>query len=126
VRERQHLAGPDQGTAADGVHPQRAPVSDQVHVRSDPRCGQAPAPPSKVARRHLPDHLGQDVRGGALVRTCEVLTFPHTADGAGTLLEAAAAYERLARAADAMAAAGGRLVSADDGFLHVDYDRSVP
>jgi hypothetical protein len=62
------------------------------------------------------------VRSGVLVRTREVLTFQHAADRAQTLLEAAAAYERLARAADAMAAAGGRLSSADEGFLTVDYD----
>lgn len=64
------------------------------------------------------------VRAGALVRTHEALTFQHAADGAATLLEAAAAYERIARAADAMAAAGGRLVAADDGLLHIGYDRS--
>ena len=66
------------------------------------------------------------VQDGVLVRTHEVLTFQHAADGARTLLQAAAAYERLARTADAMAAAGGRLVGADDGFLHVAYDRLVP
>ncbi len=64
------------------------------------------------------------VQDGALVRTHETLTFQHAADGAATLLQAAAAYERLARAADAMSAVGGRLVGADDGLLHVDYDRS--
>ena len=64
------------------------------------------------------------VRDGALVRTHEILTFQHATDGAVTLLQAAAAYERLARAADAMASAGGRLVGADDGFLHVGYPRS--
>jgi hypothetical protein len=36
---------------------------------------------------------------GALLRTVESLTFQHAADGAATLLAAAAAYERLARAA---------------------------
>ena len=65
------------------------------------------------------------VQEGALVRTHETLTFQHAADGAGTLLQAAAAYERLARAADAMAAAGGRLIGADDGLLHVAYGRPV-
>ncbi len=49
----------------------------------------------------------------------------HAADGARTLLEAAAAYERLAADAEARAAAGGRLVGVDDGFLHVAYDRPV-
>ncbi len=58
---------------------------------------------------------------GALVRTVEALTFQHAADGAATLLEATAAYLRLARAADAMAAAGGRLVHVDDGRLHISY-----
>lgn len=66
------------------------------------------------------------VQDGALVRTHETLMFQHAADGATSLLQAAVAYERLARAADAMAAAGGWLVSADDGLLHIDYDRSVP
>ncbi len=65
------------------------------------------------------------VQGGALVRAREALTFQHCADGAGTLLHAAASYEGLAKLADALTAAGGRLVSADDGFLHVDYDLSV-
>lgn len=65
------------------------------------------------------------VQNGVLVRTREVLTFQHAADGASTLLQAAAAYIRLAEAADAMAAAGGRLTDADEGFLHVDYDRLV-
>ncbi len=63
------------------------------------------------------------VHDGALVRTQETLTFQHAADGAGTLPQAAAAYERLARAADAMATAGGRLIGADDGLLHVAYER---
>lgn len=65
------------------------------------------------------------VQGGALVRTQEALTFQHAADGAVTLLQAAAAYEQLACAADAMAAAGGLLVGADDGLLHIAYDRSA-
>lgn len=64
------------------------------------------------------------VQNGALVRTHEILTFQHAADGAVTLLQAAAAYERLAGAADAMTAAGGRLAGADDGFLHISYPRS--
>lgn len=37
------------------------------------------------------------VHDRALVRTHETLTFQHAADGAGTLLQAAAAYERLGR-----------------------------
>ncbi len=61
------------------------------------------------------------VQDGALVRTFESLPFQHGADGASSLPQAAAAYERLARAADAVAAAGGHLVDADDGFLHVGY-----
>lgn len=66
------------------------------------------------------------VVAGVLMRTREVLTFQHAADGARTLRQAAAAYERLAVAAAAMAAAGGRLSGADDGFLHVEYDGLVP
>lgn len=65
------------------------------------------------------------VQDGALVRTHESLTFQHAADGAAALLQAAAAYERLARAMDAMGAAGGRLVGSDDGLLQIVYDRSV-
>lgn len=63
------------------------------------------------------------VDDGALVRLVEVLTFQHAADQAPTLPDAAAAYERLAQAADAMAAAGGRLVGVDDGMLDVRYGR---
>ncbi|PWW24856.1 hypothetical protein JD79_04047 [Geodermatophilus normandii] len=63
------------------------------------------------------------VVGGVLVRTVEGLTFRHAADRAATLPDAAAAYERLARAAEAMAAAGGRLTDTDDGLLHVRYGR---
>jgi hypothetical protein len=61
------------------------------------------------------------VLDGVLVRTQEALAFHHAADGAASLLQAAAAYERLAGTADEMAAVGGRLVGADDGFLHVGY-----
>jgi len=61
------------------------------------------------------------VEGGALVRTVDALTFHRAADGAASLPEAAGAYERLARTAEAAAAAGGRLVGADDGFLDVRY-----
>jgi hypothetical protein len=61
------------------------------------------------------------VQDRVLVRTCEVLTFQHAADGAETLLQVASAYERVARTAEEMAAAGALLVSADDGFLHVAY-----
>jgi hypothetical protein len=61
------------------------------------------------------------VRNGVLLRTHEVLTFQHAADGAAILLQAAAAYERVAGAADAMAAEGGRLVSSDAGLLEVRY-----
>lgn len=66
------------------------------------------------------------VHEGALVRTCEALTFQHAADGAETLLQAAAAYERLARTTAEMTAAGGRLVIADDGLLHVSYVATAP
>ncbi|MBM7804945.1 hypothetical protein JOD57_000782 [Geodermatophilus bullaregiensis] len=65
------------------------------------------------------------VEDGALVRTVEALTFRHAADRAGTLPDAAAAYERLARAAEAVAAAGGRLTGVDDGLLHVGYGRAT-
>ena len=61
------------------------------------------------------------VRDGALVRTCEALLLSHAADRAEHLLQAAAAYEALARTAEAMAAAGGRLSEADDGFVQVRY-----
>ncbi len=63
------------------------------------------------------------VTDGALVRTVEALTFRHAADRAATLADAAAAYERLARVAAAMAAAGGRLTDSDDGLLTVRYGR---
>ncbi|MEO6713356.1 MAG: hypothetical protein ABIM89_08000 [Mycobacteriales bacterium] len=61
------------------------------------------------------------VANGALVRTEEVVSFEHGADRAETLLGAAAAYQRLARALEAMVAAGGRLSAVDDGLLHVSY-----
>lgn len=64
------------------------------------------------------------LRRGVLVRTAETLSFEHAADRAASLLDAAAAYERLARAAELMDAAGGRLVRVDDGFLHVAYRHS--
>lgn len=63
------------------------------------------------------------VHEGALLRIAESLAFQHGADGAATLPAAAAAYEWLARAADAMVAAGGRLASVDDGRLHISYGR---
>lgn len=63
------------------------------------------------------------VQDGALVRTAEALTFQHGADRASTLLAAAAAYERLAGATDAMRAAGGVLGQVDDGLVHVRYRR---
>jgi hypothetical protein len=61
------------------------------------------------------------VEDGALVRTLEVLAFVHGADRAATLPSASAAYRRLARAAEAMLAAGGRLSCVDDGFLQIAY-----
>ena len=66
------------------------------------------------------------VDNGVLMRTLEALAFHHSADGAGTLLQAAAAYDALAETVQAMAAVGGRLVSTDDGFLHVAYHRATP
>jgi hypothetical protein len=64
------------------------------------------------------------LHAGVLVRIIEALTFRHAADRAGSLLAAAASYERLAAAAEAMAVAGGHLVGVDDGHLHVSYGRS--
>jgi hypothetical protein len=61
------------------------------------------------------------IQDGALVRTAEVLTFQHAADGAATLVDAAAAYERLAREAEAMTTAGGRLAGVDNGMVEVRY-----
>jgi hypothetical protein len=61
------------------------------------------------------------VHDGALVRTLESLSFLHGADRATTLPSAAAAYRRLAAAAEAMLAAGGRLCGVDDGLLHIAY-----
>ncbi|MDQ3579126.1 MAG: hypothetical protein M3381_06600 [Actinomycetota bacterium] len=66
------------------------------------------------------------VPAGALVRTQETLLFQHAADGAVDLLQAAVAYRRVAAVADAMATAGGLLISADDGLLQVGFDRSLP
>ncbi|MBA3278352.1 MAG: hypothetical protein H0U22_06470 [Geodermatophilaceae bacterium] len=66
------------------------------------------------------------VQDGALVRIQETLLFQHAADGAVDLLQAAAAYRRVAAVADAMATAGGLLISADDGLLQVGFDRSLP
>lgn len=58
---------------------------------------------------------------GVLVRTSETLTFQHAADRSASLAQAAAAYLRLAGAAERMAAGGGRLAGTEDGFLHVRY-----
>ena len=66
------------------------------------------------------------VRDGVLVRTCEALTFQHAADGAGNLAQAAASYALLARSAAQMAAAGGLLVSSDDGLVEVGYGAGPP
>jgi hypothetical protein len=65
------------------------------------------------------------VTEGALVRTCEAITFRHAADDAKDLLQAAASYAWLARIAEQAARAGGRLVSADDGLVQVAYDDEV-
>ncbi|WP_432526005.1 alpha/beta fold hydrolase [Kineococcus auxinigenes] len=61
------------------------------------------------------------------MRTAEALSFQHAADGTTSLLHAAVAHEELAdeAGAAAAAAAGGRLTSAEDGFLHVGYDGAV-
>lgn len=61
------------------------------------------------------------VRGGRLVRTIEAVTFQHAADRATSLPEAAAAYRRTADVLAAMAAAGGRLLDADDGLVRVAW-----
>lgn len=61
------------------------------------------------------------VNSGRLVRTAEALSFTHAADGASTLLAAAAAYRRLADHVDLMTARGARLTEVDDGLLHVAY-----
>jgi hypothetical protein len=61
---------------------------------------------------------------GALRRTQETLAFQHAADGAATLLAAAVAYERIARAADAMVTAGGHLLNVDNGRLFISYGRT--
>lgn len=65
------------------------------------------------------------VQDGLLVRTSEALTFQHAADGAETLPQAAAAYERLARTAEMMVVAGGRLAGNDDGLLQISYAQPV-
>jgi len=54
------------------------------------------------------------------------MLFQHAVDGAVDLLQAAAAYRRVAAVADAMTTAGGLLISADDGLLQVGFDRSLP
>lgn len=64
------------------------------------------------------------VNDGLLLRSHETLAFHHSADGAGTLLQAATAYDALARTVQAMASVGGWLASTDDGFLHVGYDQA--
>lgn len=63
------------------------------------------------------------VVGGALVQTVEAYAFPHAADRAVGLREAAASYRELAGVLRLCAAAGGRLDNADDGMLHVVYSR---
>ena len=93
---------------------------------ADRRWGVAPARVGRTADlvadgSALRVHAMED---GAVVRTLEVLTFQHGADRAVTLPSAAAAYRRLAAAAEAMVAAGGRLSCVDDGFLHVTYGRA--
>ena len=64
------------------------------------------------------------VRAGVLARTREALVFAHAADDAADLAQAAAAYRRLAAEVEAVIAAGGRLLSADEGMVLVDYPSS--
>lgn len=73
-----------------------------------------------------PDTAADVLAGVVRQVTPTALTFQHAADGAETLLQAAAAYERLARTTAEMTAAGGRLVIADDGLLHVSYVATAP
>ena len=64
------------------------------------------------------------VQAGVLVRTREALLVTHAADDAADLAQAAAAYWRLAGEVEAVIAAGGRLLSADEGMVLVDYPSS--
>ena len=85
-----------------------------------------------VARAHVGPNLDlvahggglrvHAVRDGVLLRTREALTFRHAADGAESLAQAPSAYEELARTAAEMAAAGGRLLAADDGLVLVSFE----
>jgi len=123
-RSLDHVSGP--GLAAD-VQTEMAVQLASAHAAS----GFWGAATARVGRPHF-DLVAQGsalrlhaVEDGALVRTSDVLTFQHAADGAASLPQAVAAYRELATTIDAMVAAGGRLATADDGFLHVDYGRVV-
>ncbi|WP_432489178.1 hypothetical protein, partial [Kineococcus sp. SYSU DK018] len=66
------------------------------------------------------------VHAGVLMRIQDAVSFQHAADGATDLARAAAAYRRLAVEVEAVIAAGGRLLSADDGLVLADYPRPSP
>lgn len=100
---RSRLEGVDAGGPAWGVA--RARVGPFLDVVAD----------GSALRVHAIGEAG-------LVRTVEVLAFLHGADRARTLPAASAAYRRLARATEMMAASGGRLLGTDDGLLHVGYE----
>ncbi|MGA9310676.1 MAG: hypothetical protein WBV74_09935, partial [Pseudonocardiaceae bacterium] len=136
------------GTAAAERTPVLAPTGRSLSQVSGPPV--FPSLLDKVTRQLLPTGLGRRLGGlaparvgpgvdlvadgsalrvhalhdGALVRTQETLAFQHAAEGAAALPAAAAAYQRLARAADAMVTAGGRLLSVDDGRLFISYGRT--
>ena len=135
------------GTAAAERTPVLAPTGRSLSQVSGPPV--FPSLLDKVTRQLLPTGLGRRLGGlaparvgpgvdlvadgsalrvhalhdGALVRTQETLAFQHAAEGAA-LPAAAAAYQRLARAADAMVTAGGHLLSVDDGRLFISYGRT--
>ncbi len=62
------------------------------------------------------------VHAGVLSRIQDAVSFQHATD----LARAAAAYRRLAVEVEAVIAAGGRLLSADDGLVLADYPRPSP
>lgn len=101
------------------LHRQVAPTGLPREVWCVARARVGPGLDLVAAGSRLRGHAARD---GRLVRTREALTFQHAADGADGLRQAAAAYRRLATTVDAVAAAGGRLVGADDGLLVVAYD----
>jgi hypothetical protein len=121
-RQRGHGVGPPGSRAEPAGRGDASTVADWPRTPAVGRC-----PGSRRAQRRSGGRwqraAGARLAGGGTAATVESLTFQHAADGAATLLAAAAAYERLARAADAMAAASGRLTSVDDGRLHISYGR---